>query len=76
MLLSRVRERDMMGNTILENMAEAEKRQEELSEATIKKQRRVRRIGVGLGSRRCDMTGYDIQPSKMTVCCFLHTLRP
>lgn len=36
MLLSRARERDVVGNTIPENMAEAEKRLEELSDATIK----------------------------------------
>jgi hypothetical protein len=36
MLLSRARERDIVGNTIPENMAEAEMRLEELSEATIK----------------------------------------
>jgi hypothetical protein len=36
MLLSRARERDVVGNTIPVNMAEAVKRQEELSEATIK----------------------------------------
>jgi hypothetical protein len=34
MLLSRARERDLVGNAIPENMAEAEKRLEELSEAT------------------------------------------
>jgi hypothetical protein len=33
MLLSRARERDVVGNTIPENMAEAEKRLEELSKA-------------------------------------------
>ena len=36
MLLLRARERDVVGNTILENMAEVEKRLEELSKATIK----------------------------------------
>jgi hypothetical protein len=36
MLLSRVRERDVVGNTIPENMAEAERRLEQLSEATIR----------------------------------------
>jgi hypothetical protein len=36
MLLSKARERDIVGNTIPENMAEAEKRLEELSEATTK----------------------------------------
>jgi hypothetical protein len=36
MLLSRARERDVVGNTILENMAEAEQRLEQLSEATIR----------------------------------------
>ena len=35
MLLSKVRERDIIGNTILENMVTAEKRLDELSEATI-----------------------------------------
>lgn len=35
MLLSKVRERDIVGNTIPENMVAAEKRLEELSEATI-----------------------------------------
>ena len=35
-LLSKARERDVVGNTIPENMAEAEKRLEELSEATIR----------------------------------------
>jgi hypothetical protein len=32
-----VRERDMVGNTVPENMVAAEKRLEELSEATIRK---------------------------------------
>ncbi|KAF2175959.1 hypothetical protein K469DRAFT_723761 [Zopfia rhizophila CBS 207.26] len=36
MLLSKARERDIVGNTIPENMAAAEKRLEELSEATIR----------------------------------------
>lgn len=36
MLLSRVRERDVVGNTILENIAEVERRLEQLSEATIR----------------------------------------
>ncbi len=36
MLLSRARERDIVGNTIPENMAAAEKRPEQLSEATIR----------------------------------------
>ena len=36
MLLSKVRERDIVGNTILENIITAEKRLEELSEATIR----------------------------------------
>jgi len=36
MLLSKVRERDIVGNTIPENMVAAEKRLEELSEATIR----------------------------------------
>jgi hypothetical protein len=36
MLLSRARERDVVGNTIPVNMAEAEKRLEELSEATLR----------------------------------------
>jgi hypothetical protein len=36
MLLSKVRERDMVGNTVPENMVAAEKRLEELSEATIR----------------------------------------
>lgn len=36
MLLLNARERDIVGNTILENMAAAEKRLEELSEATIR----------------------------------------
>ena len=35
MLLSKVRERDIVGNTMPENMVAAEKRLEELSEATI-----------------------------------------
>jgi hypothetical protein len=35
MLLSKVRERDIIGNTVPENMVAAEKRLEELSEATI-----------------------------------------
>jgi len=36
MLLSKVRERDIVGNTMPENMVAAEKRLEELSEATIR----------------------------------------
>ncbi|PVH90752.1 hypothetical protein DM02DRAFT_734435 [Periconia macrospinosa] len=36
MLLSKVRERDIIGNTVPENMVAAEKRLEELSEATIR----------------------------------------
>jgi hypothetical protein len=36
MLLSKVRERDIIGNTVAEEMAAAEKRLEELSEATIR----------------------------------------
>lgn len=36
MLLSKVRERDIVGNTVPENMVRAEKRLEELSEATIR----------------------------------------
>lgn len=36
MLLSKVRERDIIGNTVPENMVEAEKRLEELSDATIR----------------------------------------
>jgi hypothetical protein len=36
MLLSEVRERDIVGNTVPENMAAAEKRLKELSEATIR----------------------------------------
>ena len=36
MLLSTARERDVVGNTIRENMAEAEKTLEELREATTK----------------------------------------
>ncbi|PVH90596.1 hypothetical protein DM02DRAFT_547504 [Periconia macrospinosa] len=36
MLLSRVRERDIVGNTVPQNMVAAEKRLEELSEATIR----------------------------------------
>jgi hypothetical protein len=36
MLLSKVRARDVIGNTVLENMVAAEKRLEELSEATIR----------------------------------------
>jgi len=36
MLLSKARERDAVGNTVPESMEEAEKRLEELSEATIK----------------------------------------
>jgi len=35
MLLSKVRERDVVGNTVPENMIAVEKRLEELSEATI-----------------------------------------
>jgi hypothetical protein len=35
MLLSKVRERDIIGNTVPENMVAAEKRLEALSEATI-----------------------------------------
>ena len=56
MLLSRARERDVVGNTIPENMAEAEKRLEELSEATVKE---VEEGWEDWGSavRRRDMTG-------------------
>jgi hypothetical protein len=36
MLLSKTRERDIIGNTVPENMVAAEKRLEELSEATIR----------------------------------------
>jgi hypothetical protein len=36
MLLSKVRERDIIGNTVAEEMVAAEKRVEELSEATIR----------------------------------------
>jgi hypothetical protein len=36
MLLSKVRARDVMGKTVPENMVAAEKRLEELSEATIR----------------------------------------
>jgi hypothetical protein len=36
MLLSKVRERDIIGNLVPEEMAAAEKRLEELSEATIR----------------------------------------
>ena len=36
MLLSKVQERDIVGNTVPENMVAAEKRLEELSEATIR----------------------------------------
>ena len=36
MLLLRARERDVVGNIILENIVKVEKRLEELSEATIK----------------------------------------
>jgi hypothetical protein len=36
MLLSKVRARDVIGNTVLENMVAAEKRLEELNEATIR----------------------------------------
>jgi hypothetical protein len=36
MLLSRARERDVVGNTIPENIAEAERRLEQLSETTIR----------------------------------------
>lgn len=36
MLLSKVRERDVVGNTVPQSMAEAENRLEELSEATIR----------------------------------------
>lgn len=36
MLLSKARERDIVGNTVPENMVVAEKRLEELSEATIR----------------------------------------
>jgi hypothetical protein len=36
MLLSKVRERDIIGNTIPDNMIAAERRLEELSEATIR----------------------------------------
>jgi hypothetical protein len=36
MLLSRAQERDIVGNTVPENMAAAEKRLEQLSEATIR----------------------------------------
>jgi hypothetical protein len=36
MLLSKVRARDVIGNTVPENMVAAEKRLEELSEATIR----------------------------------------
>ena len=36
MLLSKVRERDIIGNTVPENMVAAEKRLEQLSEATIR----------------------------------------
>jgi hypothetical protein len=35
MLLSRARERDIVGNTVPESMVEAERRLEERSEATI-----------------------------------------
>lgn len=35
MLPSKARERDVVGNTVSESMVEAEKRLEELSEATI-----------------------------------------
>jgi hypothetical protein len=35
MLLSKVRARDMIGNTVPENMVVAERRLEELSESTI-----------------------------------------
>jgi hypothetical protein len=35
MLLSRARERDIIGNMVPENIVEAEKKLEELSEATI-----------------------------------------
>jgi hypothetical protein len=41
MLLSKVRARDVMGNTVPENMVVAEKRLAELSEATIQRQRNV-----------------------------------
>jgi hypothetical protein len=56
MLLSRARERDVVGNTIPENMAEAEKRLEELSEATVNE---VEEGWEDWGSavRRRDMTG-------------------
>jgi hypothetical protein len=36
MLLSKMRGRDIVGNTVLENMVAAERRLEELSEATIR----------------------------------------
>ena len=36
MLLSKVRERDIVGNIVPENMVAAEKRLEELSEATVR----------------------------------------
>ena len=36
MLLSRVRERDVVGNTVPESMVAAEKRLEQLSEATVR----------------------------------------
>ncbi len=36
MLLSQVRGRDLIGNTVQENMVSAEKRLKELSEATIR----------------------------------------
>jgi hypothetical protein len=36
MLLSGVRERDVIGNTVPDNMVAAERRLEELSEATIR----------------------------------------
>jgi hypothetical protein len=36
MLVSKVRERDIIGNTLPENMIEAEERLEELSEATVR----------------------------------------